>query len=59
MGLTNNAPAYLCDHFNAVSDVHFYGTRSNVNGNSYVPNVKREAFYYSVVPALYGSCNME
>ncbi len=21
--LTNNAPAYLCDHFNVVSDVHF------------------------------------
>ncbi len=40
--LTINAPVYLCDHFNAVSDVHFYGIRSNVNGNLYVPNVKRE-----------------
>ncbi len=49
--LNNNAPAYLCDHFNVVSDVHFYGTRSNVNGNlyMYVPNVKRETFKQSLL----------
>ncbi len=35
---------YLCDHFNAVLDVHLYGTRGNVSVNLYVPNTKREAF---------------
>ena len=30
--VTDSAPVYLCDHFNAVSDVLFYGTRSNING---------------------------
>ncbi len=47
--LTNNAPAYLCDHFNVVSDIHFYGTRSNVNGNLYVPDVKRATFKQSLL----------
>ncbi len=47
--LTNNAPAHLCDHFNAVSDVHVCGTRSYVHGNLYVPNVKREAFKQSLL----------
>ncbi len=46
--LTNNAPAYLCDHFNVVSDV-LYGTRSNVNGNLYVPNVKRDTLKQSLL----------
>ena len=51
---------YLCDHFNAVSDVHFYGIRSNVNGNLHVPNVKREeqTLLY-MEPALYGACYTE
>ncbi len=40
---------YLCVHFNAVLDVHFYDTRSNVNGNLYVPNVKRGAFKQSML----------
>ncbi len=35
--------------FNVVSDVHFYGTRSNVIGNLYVPNVKRETFKQSLL----------
>ncbi len=47
--LTNNAPVYFCDHSNALSDVYFYGTRNNVNGNLYVPNVKRDAFKHSLL----------
>ncbi len=47
--VTNNAPAYLCHHFNVVSDVHFYDTRSTINGNLYVPNVKRETFKQSLL----------
>ncbi len=47
--LTNNDPVYLCDHFNAASDVHFYNIRSNVKGNLYVPNTKRETLKQSLL----------
>ncbi len=49
IGLANNDPAYLCDHFNVVSDVHFYGTRSNVNGNLYVSNVRQDTCKQSLI----------
>ncbi len=49
--LTKNAPVY----FNCVIILMlcrvliFYGTRSNVNGNLYVPNVKRQTFKQSLL----------